>query len=345
MFQTDPARITYQLYRYAWKPLLFYPFAALFLSEPRTARAMVYTLIAAGVLCALQSIPQGYAGARAGGPLGSANALGAALVVPITFTFVLLIVSDGSNKRRALLGAAMLVLLRALLFSGSRGALAAAIFGVGVAGFFLLLLRGTRSSVIRFVAPIAFLSVMILLIPGVLERPNIRRALSLTEGGEQGGTLSWRIENRWWHFLDKAYDSPWTGTGRDVDLSLGTEANTPHNGYIAIAVKRGFPALAGYVIFAWLAMLSGLRIMRDPRPNPWGPIIGVLCTSSIGALLIHNIVESNFEAPFLSKVFWMYVALSLVVGQALKRVPVAAPRVIHAAPRRLSGPARADGPD
>jgi O-antigen ligase len=333
-YLTDPVRIAYQLYRYAVKPLLFYPFAAVFLSDPRTTRAMVFTTVGAGFLCALQSIPEGYAGSRAGGPLGSPNALGAALVVPIVFTFVLLIVWATTAKRRVLLVVCMLVLLRGLLFSGSRGALAASLFGLGLAGFFLFQLRGTRSTLIRFVVPIALLAVLIVMIPGVLQRPNIQRALSLGEVSAEESTLQWRIDNRWGHFLEKAWESPWFGIGTDVDMSLGASANTPHNGFIAVAVKRGFPAIILYVVFSVLAIVAGVRLIRGRHPNPWGPITGVLCVTSISALLIHNVVESNFEAPFLSKLLWMYIALALVAGRSLAQVPLGAPVPRRAPPSR-----------
>jgi hypothetical protein len=331
-YMTDPARIAYQLYRYAWKPILFYPFAALFLSEPRQTRATAFAVIAGGVLCAFWSIPQGYAGLRAYGSLDSPNTLGAVLVVPLVFTFVMLIVNAGTARRKALFGACILVLLRGLTFSGSRGALAASLFGIVAASALLSRVPAMRPALIRIFAPIAFAVLIAMMIPGLLaNRPSLDRFSGLS-AGTNAETFQWRMENRWPHFLAIAADNPILGTGTYVDWSLGTSGNTPHNGFISVAVKNGFPVLVIYLTFSLLGIWHSLRLVGTALPNPWGPVAGALAAAAILSLLLHNVTETNFEIGSLGKVLWAYIALASVAGQAISRGP-ARPPVLQPAPR------------
>lgn len=338
-YMTDPARVTYQLYRYAWKPILYYPLAAMLLSEVRPARIILFTLIATGALCALQSIPQGYSGLRAGGPFGiQANALGAVLTVPIVLSTLMLLVASGSLQLRAILVGVLLLLARGILFTGSRGAIAATVAGCGIGALLLTVLPKTRYLMMRIGGPAVLGAAILLLIPGALERPTLKRALSVTEG-TSAETLRWRLEERWPHFLQEALENPYLGTGTEIDPSLGIGGNTPHNGYIAIAAKRGFPAAVIYLIFAFLGIRNSLRLIYTRRPNRWGAAIGIICAASISAILVHNIVESLFEFPFIAKVFWIYVALASVAATSIARVAVSARAYSPGVPVRAKGPA------
>ena len=262
---TSPVRAAYQLYRYCWKPILYYPVAALLLSEPRRAWWALAALVVGGDVCAAIAVPQGYQGLRAAGPFTSPNTLGAVLVVPMLIAAAGLLCGEGRWRRLAC-GASLLLLGRALLFCGSRGASLA--FCIGAA---MLCWLASRQPRIRRrmarAAPWALAGALaaVAVSPGLLASPNLQRFLTLAHPMDEG-TLQWRMKLRWPHFWHQVEAHPLLGVGTYVDTRLGTSGNTPHNGYLATAVASGLPALGVYLFFSLLALYRPLRrLLRRGR--------------------------------------------------------------------------------
>ncbi len=205
-------RVIYQVYRFGWKPILFYPLAALFLNSIKGTRHALTAVVLAGNICALMALPQGLRGMKAVGPFGSGNSLGAALVVPFVICFGSIIL-ETSRRSRWFYGLSLLLLGRVLLWAGSRGATAGAV--VGTCAVVAVLLAGSRgrSRFLRFV-PVGLAAVLILfaLKPDLLTRPTVRRAMTISNPMEEN-TMQWRIENRWGFFWEKALKRPWFGYG------------------------------------------------------------------------------------------------------------------------------------
>ena len=84
-------------------------------------------------------------------------------------------------------------------------------------------------------------------------------------------------------------------TGTAVDESLGDAANTPHNGYIALAVRYGFPVALLYVFFGFGAFANGLRTFRKTRLTRLRLFAITLASPMIG-ILAHNMIESTITA-------------------------------------------------
>lgn len=310
---TGPLRITYQLYRYCWKPILFYPLAAVLLCRRDRLRVTWVAIVIAGDLFALQGLPDGYAGLRASGPFRTANELGAVLVVPILTALGLLLIRP--SRRSWLLALASLpVLLRAFLFTGSRGAFAAVLVATGLMLGLLFKAPGVRPRIWRLALGSAVLGLLLMVAkPGLTQRPNVKRFLTLSQGTE-ASTFRWRIEERWPHFWRIAIASPWLGTGTIVDPGLSDRANTPHNGYLALAVKLGFPTLALYLAFGAAALGNSMRLRRirgDPRLSAFG----ALNAAVVVALLVHNLVDSTILMPFIAKLFWLHTAFAAVAAR------------------------------
>ena len=155
-----------------------------------------------------------------------------------------------------------------------------------------------------------FLGVLLIAVkPELLERPTIRKLLTLTEGTKDAN-FQWRIQQRWPHFVSIALEHPLLGTGTVIDPTLGKAANTPHNGYIAVAVKNGLPALGIMVLFAWLSLLRILRAVLHARDHASG--IQALCIgAALIGLLTHNLVEYTFMRGFIAKLYWLLIAYAL----------------------------------
>src|SRR5437660_6848044 len=96
--------------------------------------------------------------------------------------------------------------------------------------------------------------------PDLRSRPALQRRLSVST---EDGNLQWRLKERWPYFWAKALKRPWLGWGTDVDFSLGENTNTSHNGFLALAVKQGFPAALVFVALMLLGLRDGIRTYRS----------------------------------------------------------------------------------
>jgi O-antigen ligase len=312
---TDPVRLAYQLYRYCWKPLLFYPLTAMLLRDRADFERVLVALVLGAVLCSASAISQGYAGLRAAGPFREGNALGGALILPLMACLFWLI-EPPSRRARWFYGIATLVIVRALLFSGSRGAMAGVLAGGCV------LVSGLRATSrgrqrIRQLATVAMLILVgIMLVRGnPLERPSVRRFVA-GDASEQedGGNLQWRREQRWPHFMEQVRRQPWLGVGTDIDLSLGDSGNTPHNGYLSIAVTSGVPALVLFLLLVANALREGRFASRRAREE-WHRPMAVAVSAALVSVLVHNLVDSTFMQPAILQSFWMFAAIAARLGQ------------------------------
>ena len=112
-------RIIYQVYRAAWKPILYFPLAALLLSNPVLVRKTLWVIVLAGDICALIALPEGLQGLKAEGPFGTGNSLGAALIAPFVISFGM-VISTRAPRAKVGYGVSFLLLGRVLLYAGSR---------------------------------------------------------------------------------------------------------------------------------------------------------------------------------------------------------------------------------
>jgi O-antigen ligase len=331
---TDPVRLAYQLYRYCWKPLLFYPLTAMLLRDRADFERVLMASVLGAVLCSVSAISQGYAGARATGPFGSWNTMGGVLVLPL-MACLLWLVEPPSRRARWLSGIAALVMVRALLFSGSRGAMVSVLAGGSV------LVSGLRATSrgrqrIRQLATVAMLILVgITLVRGnPLERPTVKRFVAGdAEEQEQGSNLQWRREQRWPHFLEQVRRHPWLGVGTDIDLSLGDSGNTPHNGYLSIAVTSGVPALVLFLLLVANTLREGRFASRRAREE-WQRPVAVAVSAALVSVLVHNLVDCTFLQPAVSPSFWMFAAMAARLGREARH-PLEAADIVMARPQKM----------
>jgi O-antigen ligase len=291
----QPISIAYQLYRYCWQPILPYLFGVLLLSSAERARQLVVTLTVIGGTMGLIGMLQGFSGALASGPYTSGNALGGWLIVSIPCAIALLTTAYG-RRRPLLITAALAMMLGTLIYTSSRGSLVGFLVGVAYLAVVLLSRRSGRRRLVKLtlIAAGLFLAAA-LLKPGLLLRPNVQPFLELVQG-EEVSNLQWRTEQRWPHFLALARENPWLGRGDYTDPALGRNANTPHNGYLAVSVQSGFPAAALYLIFGLLAVRNGAWVFRHHHDPDLGIMVLGLAAAVVG-VLVHNWVDSTLLTP------------------------------------------------
>jgi O-antigen ligase len=332
---TDPLRLVYQLYRYCWKPILYYPICVGLLGDRRRLAQVVLCLLIVADLASVQGIIQGFEGDRASGPFIGTNALGGALVAPLLLASLFLV--RGVPGSRMFYVVSVLLMGRALIFSTSRGALVATFAGALLCAFYLLRTARGRREVMRTAAAGVLLLIGLFAVrPDALDGPNVQRLVSVT-GGTQVGNFQWRLAKRWPHFLEIVKANPLFGVGTDVDSTLGTDMNTPHNGYLALSVTHGVPAAVVFVAFAVFTVRAGLRTFRR-APDLWERTFGLATAAGMLGILIHNVVDATLMMPFVANLFWLLAAATATAER--RQAPPAPARETALAPTVARGRVR-----
>jgi O-antigen ligase len=305
----DPLRDTWYLYRQIWSPMLPFPiFAACLLMRPRSHR-LITALVAgtAGLaLYAMLIAPE--TGDRAVGPFSHPNGLASFLILVIPFALARFFRSEDS-RRRLLYGGMLLILLRALWLTGSRGGFVACL--ASLVPFTLMISR--RRLLSLAIAGLLMVLVVITAKSDILERPNVRRYLTLSQP-EEVQTFQWRQE-QWMIFLERIRDRPWLGMGSGIDENLLARGRlgTAHNLYLSLAVQYGIPSAV--VVIALLATLLALSLknaLHEPDVSKrafWEGMVGFLV-----AVSVHGVVEAALVGPQLQHLFWMLAAISVSLG-------------------------------
>ncbi len=310
---TDPIRIGYQLYRYCWKPLLYFPVVLMLLRDPKKIDQVLMCMLVGVDLCALVVIQQGFSGVdAAAGPFGHGNAFASITVTSCLVAFANLFYPR-SKLRFAFCAFSFLILMRAVLFSESRAGLLSVLMSLTFFCGLMALMPSGRSRLGKF-TPLLLLAPVLLVVlrPDALQSQAAQHAISVTEGSK-AGTMQWRMKERWPHFIEKAKAKPILGTGTAVDLSLGDSANTPHNGYIALAVRYGFPVAFLYIFFGFGALINGVIAFFKTRVTRL-KIFAAMTASPMVGILAHNMIESTITAQvLLQNMFWLFIGLNAIV--------------------------------
>lgn len=330
-YLTDPIRLAYQLYRYCWKPILYYPLTAFLVTDRKGFMSVLFVAVAVADIFAVQATIDGYMGLRASGPFGhGSNALGSALALPLLIAIARF--SETTQRERWFYGLSSLLILRGLTFTGSRGAMIGGVCGGAMLFFGLRRTMWGRTHMKRVIQVLAAVFVVVAVLRGnPLDRPSLRRFVG-TDSLESTGTLQWRYKERWPHFWKKVEQSPWVGVGMDSDLVFGKVGNTPHNGYLSIAVTSGVPAVCLFLAMALACVGSGWRAFRR-NPRGWQGATGLTAAAGIVSVLIHNLVDTTVTLPFVAQLFWMLAATAARMERESAKVKVAVePKPLAARP-------------
>jgi len=297
-------------YRQIARYMLPFPIVALYLRDPRPAgRVVDVILLVCGGMALYAVLVAPETGYVAIGPFETGNQLAGFLVPTVPFAAARLFMAD-SRRSRLLAATALLVMLRAIWLSGSRGGIVGCI-----ATFFpmALFLPRRRIAAVLMGGVIA-LAVVLCFEGNLLNSPKLRRFLTIGHF-EDVETFRWRTE-QWEFFMERLNASPITGVGTDVDRALSDldRAQTPHNAYLAIAMRSGYVGLVLTVGFVVAAAALCVRSLRAPGGHPEGRVLWVGLLGAIAGLAVHGLGEATF---LLAQVlFFFYIVLAFAVVEA-----------------------------
>ena len=302
---------TWYVYRGVLRDLLPFPLALFCLKDRRSTFHVVDLLIAVTTVVSCDAIYQaGLTGEEATGSFDTKNQFAGFLVIVLPLVVARMLLAPGWS-RRILYGLALPILLRGLWLAGSRGGLVAL-----VAAFAALTLVVPRQRLLAFgTSAVLLLAVIVSLKTNILEKPMVRRYLTLGNAAEDDN-YQWR-EEQWQLFLDRLKERPVMGTGSDVVESMNAldRAPTAHNGYLGVAMRSGVPATAAWVLLLLVLMVASARAALASADHQdrslWAGFFGCLT-----ALVVHNYVETTMLMSQVQGTIWVLTAGVLVLRHA-----------------------------
>jgi O-antigen ligase len=222
-------------------------------------------------------------------------------------------------------------MLRAVWLSGSRGGVAASLATFLPLGLFLP--RRRIGAVIS--GGVIALAVVAVIQGDLLNSPKLQRFLTLSHF-ESTETYRWRQE-QWAIFMDRIKESPLTGVGSDVDRSLAEmdRAQTPHNVYLAVAMRSGVVGLGLTLILLAAVSLACMRGLFHPGSHPEARVLWMGLLGGIVGLCVHGIGEATILLTQVLFLFWTILGFAMVeaAGSSSMRAPgwrtAGPPRSVH----------------
>ncbi len=189
-----PLHVTYQLYRYCWKPLLLYPLIFILFPDKYHVKVVLFVLILMADISAAIAVKEGYGGLKSTGPFSTKNQLGGFLIIPLSLTLAMSLNSYSLNER-IFYGLSFLVLLRALLFTRSKGAVGAFFISLACLGLVMSFSSKTRKRlpllILGIFGGLVTLLLLILLFNKGVSLKAYTALLALTEHHN----ITWRLKN------------------------------------------------------------------------------------------------------------------------------------------------------
>lgn len=248
----------------------------------------------------------------------SKNGIGGFLILP-GFLALSLGLYGSTLREKLFYRSSLFVHIVALWYVQSRGAVMA--FFVGLICFGLVdgFLYRKKGLVTLMLGSLLIVTTILVVKPDFGEKSGIKGSYTgLVEDPTQVNTFQWRLKHRWPYFLEKVLSNPFLGVGEGSDRSLGKTGNTPHNGYLELAVTSGIPSLVVFLTFITIAMRKTLSVLKNCKDDFGSRLaIGMLC--GMVAICIANIVDGHFLNRWVQP--WIWVSISLSVVLAAKSTP------------------------
>ena len=235
----------------------------------------------------------------------NSNVVGLMYAMPCVGAVAMMATRRLRSWQFVLLFVSALVLLAAVLLSGSRGSLMAALGGIGVA----VLLAANWRIAVAVAGLLAIAAVAALLTP--LAGELVQRKDSL------------RFE-LWPVYLHMVTLKPWLGYGLAFDtrviLPNGIEVMNGHNIFMCAAVRGGVIAALALAAVVLAAAASGWRAFRKSGEVT---ALALLASCLAASAVDYEIIPSDLN--YLYILFWLPVAICLGAALAPPRVPVQRP--------------------
>jgi putative inorganic carbon (HCO3(-)) transporter len=316
-------------------------FGLLAKGEPDRLRrqAVVAALLASASICALGGLRSYVSSLRAGdaswrifggfcigesciGQLYNPNTLAGflMLVIPLSISAFL---AARSGIVRILCAYAVVILLIALILTGSRGGwlaflLSALIFGPLLGAAFG---RPRRGALAALAAVVALVGLAIALPP---LRVRLLTSFSAQEHSNRFRLLTWKSA------LWMAADRPMLGFGPGSfelafpKYAVGGYTRMAHQNYLQVAAETGFPGLAAFVWLLGAFVFAAARALTSAQ-NREAALVTAACLSGVAAFIFHSFLDFGWFIGAIASTVWLLMGLAIGAareGKETRRKPV-----------------------
>ncbi|WP_428965104.1 O-antigen ligase family protein [Micromonospora fluostatini] len=233
---------------------------------------------------------------RISGPFSQSTTFGRYLMFMVIFGFGVYRFLE--RRLRVALGTLLALSLVFLLLTNTRSAILGAAIGLVVVA---VLHRSKRMLVALCLVGVVGAA----LLPSVAQRFGQLGDATAVGGGPTGNTLAWRV-GYWSEIVSLANRNPVTGVGPNMTKFEADEAKKPHNDFLRAYVETGLLGLGAYLAMMLLCLHTGRTALRRAPPGSLqrGIAIGFLgCAVAFIAVsaasnVISNVVTLWYFAAF-----------------------------------------------
>lgn len=257
-----------------------------------------------------------------------------AFVIPVTIALAANTSKGLVNKLLWLLSGFFVV---ALVLSYSRAAWLSLIVGAGVWGLILLKVR-FRSIVITSGVLLAIFFTFQDNILWRLERNTTDSSGNLTEHIQsminiKSDASNLERINRWDAALAMFKERPFFGWGPGtyqfqyapfqmsynktiISTNFGTGGNA-HSEYLGLLSEAGWPAVICFVLIIVFILISGFRLIQNPRLSTKHRNIVVACVVGLITYVFHGFLNNFLDADKIAAVFWGFMAVVVALERSV----------------------------
>ncbi len=231
-----------------------------------------------------------------------------AMAVPLAVSAAL---ASAQRWHRVLWGAAVLLLLLALLPTYSKGAAVGLI--VAMAIYLVLMARASANSRrnLRIVL-LAFGVAAVLALGAVAGSSSLRDRLSGMFGGRSASNM-FRILT-WKGTLEMAADHPWLGVGPGAfkhafpRYAITGYVEAAHENYLQIVSEQGVFGAGAFLWLVGAVLFTGRRALAR-APDAAGRLLAIGALCSIVVLLVHSLFDYDWYIGAINLYFWLLAGL------------------------------------
>jgi len=242
----------------------------------------------------------------------SPNNLAGFLIMIVPLAFVIIMNTQKSWKKIAML-AALILMVDCILLTQSRGGWISfgVVTGILVAGYAWMKKKDSLGNIIWIAVIVTITTILIVKLQGILSPTTpTYSALSLSKStfSMEGRLLLWKGTLQ----IIKRY--PIAGIGLGAFQSVypmfqqgGLYSRYVHNLYLEVFAETGIFGFISLIVAFYLVIIKGIVLIK--RKSPIYSELGIALLAASSGFMVHNFIDFNWNMAVAGLMFWINVAL------------------------------------